>query len=163
MRGGESIVCNDGGSRDLTATSNGNSRILRDFTFVTAGIGEQEVPPFKSSTSSVLTPTVDPAFTKMSYKLEVFDGVKITQAHLHYELAGKNGPVSIFFFPLLACVPLGCHSFHKRYCSMRMHLQSVNLISMICFSFFMGGCDSSLPPAGTWTAPCRGELSKLLT
>jgi hypothetical protein len=46
--------------------------------------------------------TVDPGFTEMRYKLQVFDGVQITQAHLHCNETGSNGPVVAFLFPVRA-------------------------------------------------------------
>lgn len=76
------------------------------FQFRAGLSGDQEVSgPSPVAPQGVDTDTtgrarfsVDRAFTRMSFIVEVFDGVAITQAHLHCAPAGANGSIAVFLF-----------------------------------------------------------------
>lgn len=70
--------------------------------------GAQEVSP-PAPVGGVVTVTVgnvelsfDAGLTKVDFRLDVFRGTKVTQAHLHCAPAGVNGPIVVFLFPFNA-------------------------------------------------------------
>jgi hypothetical protein len=77
-------------------------------TLSTAMSGAQEVSP-PAPPGGVVTVTVgkvelrfDAGLTKTDFRLDVFRGTAVTQAHLHCAPAGVNGPVVAFLFPFNA-------------------------------------------------------------
>ena len=64
------------------------------------GTGEQEVTVCDTSTTARLGMTFYAGFSSVEFELDVYDGVNITQAHLHCAPAGVNGPVVAFLFGL---------------------------------------------------------------
>jgi hypothetical protein len=72
------------------------------FKFVAALSGDQEVtaPPggVDTDTTGHIRLNFDGGLTKARYVLRVFDGLAITQAHLHCARAGENGSVVAFLF-----------------------------------------------------------------
>ena len=67
-------------------------------TFKARASGAQEVPPVMSKTSATVELKFDKALSEVWYDVDVFKGVKITQAHLHCAPAGLNGDVAAFLF-----------------------------------------------------------------
>jgi len=66
------------------------------FKFTAFASGDQEVPPVVTSTTGKLSLEFEKDFSEVDFDLDVFDGVAITQAHLHCKVAGDNGPVVVF-------------------------------------------------------------------
>ena len=60
--------------------------------------GAQEVPPVSTDTSGRLKLRFNAASTEATFRLKVFEGVGVTQAHLHCALEGVNGPIVAFLF-----------------------------------------------------------------
>ena len=60
--------------------------------------GAQEVPEVVTDTTGEINAKFDDALTEVEFKLKVFDGVAVTQAHFHCGRAGENGPVVAFLF-----------------------------------------------------------------
>lgn len=56
-------------------------------------VGAQEVPPVMTETTADLKLEFDGCFSELEYKLEIEQGVNVTQVHLHCGMAGTNGPV----------------------------------------------------------------------
>jgi hypothetical protein len=69
------------------------------FKFKTIATGAQQTTAIDTSTTAELHMEVDRGFTAMDYELDVNSGTMITQAHLHCEAAGSNGPVVVWLFP----------------------------------------------------------------
>ncbi|KAL3905000.1 MAG: hypothetical protein SGARI_004661 [Bacillariaceae sp.] len=61
--------------------------------------GAQEVPMVDSDTSATVTLNFSADFSQVDFEVDVFDGVGITQIHLHCAPAGANGPVITFLLP----------------------------------------------------------------
>ncbi len=78
------------------AQASGNS----GFRFTTFASGEQEVPPpgVLTDTTARLRLNFARDLSEAEFRLSVFDGEGITQAHLHCARAGENGPVVVFLF-----------------------------------------------------------------
>ena len=71
------------------------------FRFTTFASGEQEIqPPGGVVTDTTATLRLDfrRDLSAAKFRLSVFEGRKITQAHLHCARAGANGPVVAFLF-----------------------------------------------------------------
>lgn len=71
------------------------------FRFTTFASGEQEIqPPGGVVTDTTATLRLDfrRDLSSAKFRLSVFDGELITQAHLHCARAGVNGPVVAFLF-----------------------------------------------------------------
>ncbi len=75
------------------------------FRFVTQASAEQEVtgnPPvpagIESDTSAKLVVKFRRDLSEARFRLEVFEGFDILQAHLHCAPAGSNGPIAAFLF-----------------------------------------------------------------
>ncbi|MDJ0944764.1 MAG: CHRD domain-containing protein [Kiloniellales bacterium] len=71
------------------------------FRFKTVASGAQEIQPpggVLTDTSATLKLDFAEDLSSLRFKLRVFDGEKITQAHLHCARAGVNGPVVAFLF-----------------------------------------------------------------
>jgi hypothetical protein len=60
--------------------------------------GAEEVPPVQTATTGKVEVEFNADATAADFELEVFDGVAVTQAHLHCGAAGQNGPVVVFLF-----------------------------------------------------------------
>lgn len=60
--------------------------------------GDQEVPTVVTVTRGSFDLEFDEAFTRADFRLEVFDGDDVVQAHLHCNRAGQNGPVIAFLY-----------------------------------------------------------------
>ncbi|HJY80592.1 MAG TPA: CHRD domain-containing protein [Candidatus Binatia bacterium] len=67
--------------------------------------GAQEVSP-PAPAGGVVTATTarvdlrfDEGLTQVEFRLDVFKGTGVTQAHLHCARAGINGPIFVFLFP----------------------------------------------------------------
>lgn len=58
--------------------------------------GSQEVPPLDTVTRGKLKLTFNEDMTAARFDLRVFEGMEITQAHLHCAPEGVNGPVVVF-------------------------------------------------------------------
>src|SRR5262245_47643230 len=59
--------------------------------------GDNEVPPVTDQgTTGKFDIEFNQDITEGEYKLEVYSGVRVTQAHLHCGRAGANGPVIVF-------------------------------------------------------------------
>ena len=58
--------------------------------------GEQEVPPVDTETEGRAEVEFDWDYTKAEFTLEVEDGTRVTQAHIHCAPKGENGPVVVF-------------------------------------------------------------------
>lgn len=77
----------------LLATSVGS------VTITTMATGAQEGHiPVNTKTTATLVSEFDGGFTYMFFKLNVFHGVKVTQAHFHCAAAGEDGPVVAFLY-----------------------------------------------------------------
>ncbi len=61
-------------------------------------LGASEVPPVDTATEGRFEIKFNEDFTAAEFEVEVFDGIAITQAHLHCAPAGVNGPVVVFLF-----------------------------------------------------------------
>ncbi|MGR9044292.1 MAG: CHRD domain-containing protein [Gammaproteobacteria bacterium] len=74
------------------------------FNFQTVLSGAQEVtsntPPngVETDTSAEFNIRFDKSLSSADYRLQVRNGRKVTQAHLHCARAGVNGPVVVFLF-----------------------------------------------------------------
>ena len=64
--------------------------------FVATMTGGQEVPPVATTATGSARVTFNAAFTKASFQLTVNKGKKVTQAHIHCNVAGMNGPIFLF-------------------------------------------------------------------
>lgn len=60
--------------------------------------GAQEVPPVATISTGSADVTFDAGLTTAMVNLTVFDGIGVTQAHMHCAAAGANGPVVAFLF-----------------------------------------------------------------
>jgi hypothetical protein len=60
--------------------------------------GAEEVPPVQTTTTGKVEVEFNADATAADFELEVFDGVAVTQAHLHCGATGQNGPVVVFLF-----------------------------------------------------------------
>jgi hypothetical protein len=69
------------------------------FKFKTIATGAQQITATDTIVTAELHMEVDRGFTAMDYELDVSNGTMITQAHLHCEAAGSNGPVVVWLFP----------------------------------------------------------------
>ena len=58
--------------------------------------GEQEVPPVDTETEGRAEVEFDWDYTKAEFTLEIEDGTRVTQAHIHCAPKGENGPVVVF-------------------------------------------------------------------
>ena len=63
--------------------------------------GAEEVPPVQTATTGKVEVEFNADATAADFELEVFDGVAVTQAHLHCGAAGQNGPVVVFLFGII--------------------------------------------------------------
>jgi hypothetical protein len=70
----------------------------KSFEFTAYASGEQEVPPVSTLTSGELNLQFSESFDFVEYTLNVYDGVAVTQAHLHCALPGSNGAVVVTIF-----------------------------------------------------------------
>ncbi|KAL3919922.1 MAG: hypothetical protein SGARI_007076, partial [Bacillariaceae sp.] len=89
-----------GGRR--SSSSRSSSDDIPTIKIKTFASGAQEVPPVESDTSAELTLKFQADFSAAEFDLDVFDGIGITQAHLHCNSAGANGPIITFLLPLNA-------------------------------------------------------------
>ena len=64
--------------------------------FKTVLEGAQEVPPVDTATSGKFEIKFNEDLTAAKFELKVFNGLAITQAHLHCAPMGVNGPVVVF-------------------------------------------------------------------
>jgi hypothetical protein len=60
--------------------------------------GAQEVPPVVSGANGTASTMFSADLTSVAFSLSVFNGVGVTQAHIHCAPAGANGPVVAFLF-----------------------------------------------------------------
>jgi CHRD domain len=58
--------------------------------------GSEEVPPVDTNTRGEANFEFNDGKTKLNFELEVEDGQRVTQAHIHCGEAGVNGPIIIF-------------------------------------------------------------------
>jgi hypothetical protein len=58
--------------------------------------GSEEVPPVSTNTRGSANLEFNEAETRLSFELEVEDGLRVTQAHIHCAAAGSNGPIVLF-------------------------------------------------------------------
>ena len=70
------------------------------FEFEAKLSGAQEVPAVTTVTGGSLDIEFDAALTEANFVLRVTDGDDVTQAHLHCNRAGQNGPVVAFLYGL---------------------------------------------------------------
>ena len=63
--------------------------------------GEEEVPPVDTETTGEFEIRFNDDFSAARFELEVDDGEAITQAHLHCNFEGANGPVIAFLFGMV--------------------------------------------------------------
>lgn len=76
----------------LTATA-----ASADVTLKARMSGEEEVPPVTDQgTTGKFQIQFNRDMSEGEYTLQVRDGVRVTQAHLHCGVAGQNGPVIVF-------------------------------------------------------------------
>lgn len=54
------------------------------------------MPPVSTNTRGQASLEFNSAKTKLQFELEVEDGVRVTQAHIHCAPAGSNGPIVVF-------------------------------------------------------------------
>lgn len=64
--------------------------------------GDEEVPPVETATTGRAFVLVNRAETEAEFHLHVFDGLRITQAHIHCAPPGVNGPIVVFLAGLHA-------------------------------------------------------------
>ena len=68
--------------------------------------GAQEVTPpapvngVETNTTGKLQIIFNKSLSRAFFRLRIFDGIGITQVHLHCGRAGENGPVAVFLFGL---------------------------------------------------------------
>ncbi|MBI2024224.1 CHRD domain-containing protein [Candidatus Giovannonibacteria bacterium] len=60
--------------------------------------GSDEVPPVSTNTSGRLILSFNPTHTAAAFRLDVFNGINVAEAHLHCAASGQNGPVIVFLF-----------------------------------------------------------------
>ena len=60
--------------------------------------GDQVVPPVETETTGEFRLRLDEGLTEAEARLNVRDGVAVTEAHLHCAAAGENGPLVAFLF-----------------------------------------------------------------
>ena len=60
--------------------------------------GDQEVPAVVTDTTGEAEVEFDDALTQVEFELEVENGKKVTQSHIHLGECGENGPVVAFLF-----------------------------------------------------------------
>jgi hypothetical protein len=58
--------------------------------------GANEVPPLVTNTTGRANVEFNEALTEATFKLRVFVGEQLTQAHIHCGVAGVNGPIVAF-------------------------------------------------------------------
>ena len=63
--------------------------------------GDEEVPPVDTTTTGKFKIKFNSTDTEAKFKLTVKRGVEITQAHLHCNEAGENGPIVVFLFGMV--------------------------------------------------------------
>ena len=81
----------------LLVASGAVSANSHNFLEFAAGLsGDQEVPEVITATTGVMRIQFNRNLSQADFKLRVFDGVEVTQAHLHCALAGQNGAVIAF-------------------------------------------------------------------
>lgn len=68
--------------------------------------GAEENPPVDTATTGQFDVRFSEDLSSASFRLKVFNGTAITQAHLHCGPVGVNGPVVVFLFGM---VPGGFH------------------------------------------------------
>ena len=92
------------------ASHGSNNRQISAYCQEVAGDGEHEFRAKLTGTQEVTTPPggvdtdtagkarfeLNDARTELEFELEVEDGVRVTQAHIHCAPAGSNGPIIIF-------------------------------------------------------------------
>ena len=69
-----------------------------DLNFESCLTGDQEVPGVISATTGDIEVEFDCGLTQAEFRLNVFGGVGVTQAHFHCGKAGINGPVVAFLY-----------------------------------------------------------------
>jgi hypothetical protein len=67
-----------------------------DGVFVAALSGGEEVPPVTTDSSGRVRIVFNSDDTAAEFQLQVRQGVRITQAHIHCAPAGVNGPIVVF-------------------------------------------------------------------
>jgi hypothetical protein len=76
-----------------------NSNPPPGLRFATVATGEQQGHEgVKTNTNATLVTEFDRGFTYAAYSLEVFHGVRVTQAHYHCAAAGLDGPIVAFLY-----------------------------------------------------------------
>jgi hypothetical protein len=58
--------------------------------------GAEEVPPVVTETEGEAELRFNRDLTELKFELEVEDGIRVRQAHIHCAAAGANGPVVVF-------------------------------------------------------------------
>jgi hypothetical protein len=58
--------------------------------------GNEEVPAVSTNTRGKANFEFNDARTKLEFELEVEDGIRVTQAHIHCAAAGVNGPIVVW-------------------------------------------------------------------
>lgn len=103
-------------------------------SFFTVATGYQEGHTgVATSTTATLVTQFAPGFAYLDYTLNVFQGVKVTQSHLHCGVAGVEGPIVAFLFgPNMA----GVNVKRGRLASGR--LQNANIINTTDFAKIPG-------------------------
>ncbi len=79
----------------LLASTAKSSPVL---TFTTFASGSQD--DVTSATSATLVTSFNEGFNEFTFRLDVFKGVKVTQAHFHCSPAGVSGPIVVYFYGL---------------------------------------------------------------
>jgi hypothetical protein len=79
----------------LLASTVNSAPVLKITTFAS---GSQD--GVTSATSATLVTTFNPGFSAFTFSLDVFKGVKVTQAHFHCSPAGVSGPIIVYFYGL---------------------------------------------------------------
>jgi hypothetical protein len=65
--------------------------------------GANEVPsPVDTAATGEAEIEFDKDYTEAEFELKVNDGVAVTQAHIHCNVAGMNGPIAVFLAGLIA-------------------------------------------------------------